>query len=87
MAKGKAVKEFDCGAFEAALEKLHEDVRSIKKQLEGNGDPGLMEQAMLNTAHRVRMEKLIDGLWLKVLLIWITTIGTIAALIQFLAGK
>jgi len=32
------------------------------------------------------MEKLIDGLWLKVVMIWFTTIGTIAALITFL-GK
>ena len=33
------------------------------------------------------MEQIIDGLWLKVLLIWLSSMGTVAALIKFLGGR
>lgn len=65
---------------------LAERVDQIYRIIEGNGHLGLKDQTIMNTAHRIRMEKLIDGLWLKVVMIWFTTIGTIAALITFL-GK
>ena len=70
----------DVGELAAKVDKMF-------KVVDGNGHPGLREQAQMNTAHRERMEKIIDGLWLKVLLIWVSSMGTVAALIKFLAGN
>ncbi len=51
----------DVGELAAKVDKMY-------KVMDGNGHPGLREQAQMNTAHRERMEEIIDGLWLKVLL-------------------
>jgi hypothetical protein len=80
------VTDMDCENIKDALAELIVRVDQIYKVIEGNGHIGLKEQAIQNTAHRIRMEKLIDGLWLKVVMIWFTTIGTIAALIKVLGN-
>lgn len=80
------IKEECFQQFQETLDSLSGKLDDIRKIIEGNGHPGLQEQATLNTAHRLRMEKIIDGLWVKVIFIWITSMGTIAALIEFL-GK
>lgn len=84
----KTLTQQECFAqLKAMIAPMQEDIAYIKEQIDGNGHAGLKEQAMLNTSHRERMEKIIDGLWLKVLFIWASSMATIAALIKFLGGQ
>lgn len=67
--------------MEQILGGLSEEVREMARALRGNGTPGLIEQSHMNTAFRQRFERLLDGLWIKVLLIWLSTIGAITGVI------
>jgi len=53
-------------AERATLEHIISLLNDLKKSVDGNGRPGLKEENILNTAFRVRWEKLTDGLVLKV---------------------
>ena len=88
MTTRKTLTDDECREkMQAVLAGLDEKMDKLIETVHGNGKPGLVQQAAMNTAHRERMEQLIDGLWLKVLLIWVSSMGTIAALINFLQGR
>lgn len=69
--------------IEEAIEEVRDDVKALRLSIEGNGKPGLKQEQFLNTNHRIRMEKIIDGLWIRILLLWISSMVTIATLIHF----
>lgn len=87
MTARKTLTDDECKEkMQAILAGIDEKMDKLIETVHGNGKPGLVQQTAMNTAHRERTEKIIDGLWIKVLIIWFSSMGTIAALIHFLQG-
>jgi hypothetical protein len=64
-----------------ALDELTAQVKHLNKIIEGNGEPGLKEQAMLNTNFRIRGEKFLDDFTGSMLKWWCASMLTIFAIV------
>lgn len=62
------------------LARIEGTVNAIHQAVYGNGNVGLKEQAALNTEFRVRTQKMLDGLFLKLAGVIVLFGGIIIAL-------